>query len=401
MIKADKAFKLIMDRPGNWGTEKIHFSDSNNRILAEKIIADRDFPPFNRVSMDGIGIVYQQLIEGQKSFVIEGLQAAGAPQMTIQDPSKCLEVMTGAILPKGLDTVIPYEDISIENDIASINIIPDKKWKNVHKQATDKNKGAVLIEKGQQLSPAEIGVLATVGKAMVEVARNPRVAIVSSGDELIEADQTPKRHQIRKSNVWALRVDLLKIGITPEMFHLIDSKENIKTTIQSILKDFDVVLMSGGVSKGKLDYIPEILEELNVKKVFHKVKQRPGKPFWFGIYENKVHFFAFPGNPISTFSNFHRYFLPWYYKSLKAKKRPLFKLKLTEAFDFSKPLTYFLQVKVIQTENGLQAKPMIGKGSGDLANLLATDGFLVIPENVDHCPAGSEFVYISFRDIGL
>jgi molybdopterin molybdotransferase len=401
MIEANKAFNLIMERPGNWGTEKIQFSDSNNRILAEDIFADRDFPPFDRVSMDGIGIVYQHLINGQKAFEIEGLQAAGSPQMSIQDPAKCLEVMTGAMLPKGLDTVIPYEHISIKNGMATINIVPDKKWKNIHKQAIDKNNGDLLIEKGQQLGPAEIGILATVGKTMVEVMCNPRVAIVSSGDELIDANGTPEIHQIRKSNVWALRIDLLKKGISPEMFHLIDSKEDIKKTISLIINNFDVVMMSGGVSKGKLDYIPEILEELNIEKVFHRVKQRPGKPFWFGVYENKVHFFAFPGNPVSTFSNFHRYFLPWYYKSLKAKKQPLFKLKLTEAFDFNKPLTYFLQVKIVQTANGLQAKPMMGKGSGDLANLLATDGFLVIPENVDHCPAGSEFEYIAFRDIGL
>jgi molybdopterin molybdotransferase len=401
MIEADKAFQLIMDRPGNWGTQKIPFSDSNTRILAEEIFSDRDFPPFDRVSMDGIGIVYQQLIDGQKTFDIVGLQAAGSPQITLQDSTKCLEVMTGAMLPKGMDTVIPYEDITIENGTATVNIVPNKKWRNVHQQATDKNRGEILIEKGQQLSPAEIGILATVGKTMVEVARNPRVAIVSSGDELIEAEQTPEIHQIRKSNIWALRVDLLKIGITPKMFHLIDSKENIKTTIQTILKDFDLVMMSGGVSKGKLDYIPEILSELNVEKVFHRVKQRPGKPFWFGVFENKVHIFAFPGNPVSTFSSFHRYFLPWYNKSLKAKEHPLFKLKLTEAFDFNKPFTYFLQVKIVQTENGLQAKPMMGKGSGDLANLLATDGFLIIPENVAYCPAGSEFEYIAFRDIGL
>jgi molybdopterin molybdotransferase len=401
MIAADKAFNLIMERLGKWGKEEIFFDKAYNRILAEDIIADRDFPPFNRVSMDGIGIVYDKLNAGQENFVIDGLQAAGSPKMELFDSNKCLEVMTGAILPIGIDTIIPYEDVTIINGIATVNTLTVNKNKNVHKQATDKLKGAVLIKKGQKLGTAEIGILATVGKTKVKVAKLPRVAIVSSGDELVEVDQTPKTHQIRKSNVWALLADLERIGISAEMYHLIDTKENVKSTISSILKNSDVVMMSGGVSKGKLDFIPEILEELNVEKVFHRVKQRPGKPFWFGVYENNVHFFAFPGNPVSTFSNFHRYFVPWLYKSLNANTKPLFKLKIAETFDFNKPLTYFLQVKIIQTKDGPQAKPMVGKGSGDLANLLATDGFLVIPENVNHCPVGSEFEYVSFRNVGL
>ena len=401
MIAADKAFDLIMQRLGDWGQEEIPFYKAFNRILCEDIIADRDFPPFDRVTMDGIGIVYDKLSEGQIDFVIEGLQAAGSPQMKLNDSCKCLEVMTGAILPIGVDTIIPYEDVSIKNGVATVNMQPEFKGKNVHKQAFDKLKKAVLIKKGNKLGTAEIGVLATVGKAMVKVAKLPRVAIVSSGDELVDVEQSPKIHQIRKSNIWALRTDLEKNGLLPEMFHLIDTKENIKSTISTILKNFDVVMMSGGVSKGKLDFIPEILEELKVEKVFHRVKQRPGKPLWFGVYKNKVHFFAFPGNPVSTFSNFHRYFIPWFNKSLNGKSRPLYKLKLTEEFVFSKPLTYFLQVKIIQTSDGPQAKPMVGKGSGDLANLLETDGFLVIPENVNHCPVGSEFEYIAFRDVGL
>ena len=401
MISADKAFNLIMERPGDWGQEEIPFYKAYNRILCEEIIADRDFPPFDRVSMDGIGIVYDKLSTGQIDFVIDGLQAAGSPQMELNDSNNCVEVMTGAILPRGIDTIIPYEDVTIKNGVATVDTLPGFKGKNIHKQATDKSQKDILIKEGQKLGTAEIGVLATIGKTMVKVAKLPRVAIVSSGDELVEVEETPKTHQIRKSNIWALRIDLEKNGISPEMFHLIDTKENIKSIISTILENFDVVMMSGGVSKGKLDFIPEILEELNVEKVFHRVKQRPGKPFWFGVYENKVHFFAFPGNPVSTFSNFHRYFVPWFYKSLNGRFQPLFKLKLTEPFEFNKALTYFLQVKIIQTNDGPQAKPMVGKGSGDLANLLATDGFLVIPEDVNHCPVGSDFEYVPFREVEL
>jgi len=401
MISANKALELILSNTVKWGTITIPFYKANNRILQENITADRDFPPFNRVSMDGIGVAFSQIEKGKTKFKIAGLQAAGLPQMELTNIDECLEVMTGAITPLNIDAVIPYEEIEIENGIATIKTCPKKKWENIHTQAFDKRKGAVLIEKGKRLSPAEIGVLATLGKTNVKVSKLPRVAIVSSGDELIDVDKTPEIHQIRKSNVWALKADLGKLGIHADMFHLVDSKEMIKASLSHILNEFDVVLMSGGVSKGKLDFIPEILDELKVKKVFHRVKQRPGKPLWFGVYNDRVRIFAFPGNPVSTYSNFHRYFIPWLYKSLNAKNKELFRLKLSEDFNFTKSLTYFLQVKLVQTPDGLQAKPVVGKGSGDLANLMATDGFLVIPESENHCSAGAEYEYIAFRNVGL
>ncbi len=396
MISANKAYEMIMLNKGKWGTEKVAFQNSVDRILMENIVADRDFPPFDRVTMDGIGISFSD----KKTFKINGIQAAGMGQKQLENSDECMEVMTGAICPKGIDTIIPYENISIVDGYATINK-DVAKGKNIHYQGFDKKEGAILIPIGKKISTAEIGVIASVGKASIEVAKLPRVAIVSTGDELVDVDQVPMRHQIRKSNSWALNADLSKLKIESDLYHLSDSKVEIKASIEHILKNYDVVLLSGGVSKGKLDFIPEVMESLNVKKIFHRVKQRPGKPFWFGDYKNKVQFFAFPGNPVSTYSNFHRYFIPWLNRSLGMEETPLFKLKLSEEFNFDLELTYFLQVKLIATKEGIQARPMMGKGSGDLANLLETDGFLVIPEEIDHCPAGSEFEYIPFRNIGL
>ena len=397
MISANKAYDLIMENKASWGEEELSFDMALGRILSEDILADRDFPPFDRVTMDGIGISYN---ENQKTFKINGLQAAGMPQKTLENQDECMEVMTGAICPVGIDTIIPYENISIKDGFATINE-GVKKGKNIHRQAFDKSKGAVLIPKGKQISTAEIAVIASVGKSKVKVAKLPRVAIVSTGDELVEVEIQPERHQIRKSNVWALKADLALLNIEASMFHLIDKKSEIKKSLEEILLSFDAVLLSGGVSKGKLDYLPEIMEELNINKIFHRVKQRPGKPFWFGTFQNRVQFFAFPGNPVSTYSNFHRYFVPWLHISLGMEKRLPFKIRLVEEFNFDLALTYFLQVKIVNTKNGIEALPMMGKGSGDLANLLDTDGFLVIPEEINHCPVGSEYEYIPFRKIGL
>lgn len=397
MISANKAFEQIMEHLGKWGSESIPFYTSAGRILCEDIQADRDFPPFDRVTMDGIGICFS---ENKVDYPISDLQAAGMPQKTLTDPNTCMEVMTGAICPNGIDTIIPYENIEVKDGVAHIHT-PVEKGKNIHTKSFDKEKGALLIKKGSVLSTAEIGILATVGKENVSVSKLPKVAIISTGDELVDVDVEPKTHQIRKSNIWALKADLHKLGIDAALFHLIDSKDEIRGKLKSILENFDAVLLSGGVSKGKLDYIPEIMDELGVKKIFHRVKQRPGKPLWFGSYNDRVQLFAFPGNPVSTYSNFHRYFVPWLNNSMGKNQSPSFRLRLSEEFNFDLALCYFLQVKLIQTKEGIKAKPMKGKGSGDLANLIETDGFLIIPEEVNHCPIDSEFDYIPFRNVGL
>jgi molybdopterin molybdotransferase len=397
MISANDAYNLIMQNKTQWGNEEVAFQDSVGRILAEDIKADRDFPPFDRVTMDGIGIME---VSTRQKFNVVDIQAAGMPQKELNDVESCLEVMTGAICPKGVTTVIPFENVMIKEGVAEV-ITPVKQGKNIHSKGFDKKKDDVLIPKGRKISTAEIGIIATVGKVTIKVKKLPRVAILSTGDELVEVNETPKAYQIRKSNVWALNADLAQLGIEASMFHLLDVKEEIRKSLKEILEQFDVVLLSGGVSKGKLDFIPEVMESLEIEKVFHRVKQRPGKPFWFGKYKDEVFFFAFPGNPVSTYSNFHRYFVPWLDLSLEIEKKELFKLKLAGEFNFDLPLTYFLQVKLVQTKNGVQALPIAGKGSGDLANLVETDGFVVIPEEVDHCPIGSEFEYISFRNVSL
>ena len=295
--------------------EEVSFDNSLGRVLKEAIIADRDFPPFNRVSMDGIAIPYKSFQDGQRTFKIEGVQAAGSAQTTLQNAENCIEVMTGATLPLNTDVVIPYEEVTIEKGIATVTINETSHFKNIHKKGKDKLNGDLIIAKNTLISSAEIGILATVGKSTVKVARNPKVMIVSTGDELVEVAETPKEYQIRRSNVHTLVSLLQRKNIIADTAHITDDKELLKQKIKGFLEDYDVLLFSGAVSKGKFDFIPEILEELGVEKLFHKVAQRPGKPFWFGRKEKKT-VFAFPGNPISTFVSCLKYFIPWFQKSI-------------------------------------------------------------------------------------
>lgn len=396
MITVEQAKNTILQNTQDFGVEEVPFLESVGRILKEDIVADRDFPPFNRVSMDGIAINYRFFQYGVRDFKIEGIQPAGAPQEEMLNATNCYEVMTGAVLPKNCDTVIRYEDVTINTLMATVNLDEIKEGQNVHDKGRDKSQGDILIKQNTIISPAEIGVLATVGKYTVKVAKLPKVMIVSTGDELVDVEKTPEAHQIRRSNVFTLVSLLNALKIPSETAHLIDEKVILKNTIKSYLQEYDVLLFSGAVSKGKFDFLPEALEELGVEKLFHRVSQRPGKPFWYGHTEN-CSVFAFPGNPISTYVNCLVYFYPWYLKSVGIVSEEKIAI-LTEDVTFKPNLTYFLQVK-LSVENGkLFATPIKGNGSGDLASLVEADGFVKLPKTEDtEFKKGNVYSILTYR----
>ena len=409
MISVIQALQTVLNSAQDLGFEEIPFLKSVGRILKEVIFADRDFPPFNRVSMDGIVIDYNSFKNGQKSFKIEGIQAAGSAQIALKDSKNCIEVMTGAVAPKNANTVVRYEDVTIENGIATLNIDGISEGQNIHTKGKDGKSGDLLIQKNTIISAAEIGVLATVGKAFVKVARQPRVMIVSTGDELIGVAEIPLTHQIRRSNVFTLVSLLERLHVSSETSHIKDNKAILKSKIATYLKAYDVLLFSGAVSKGKYDFLPEVFEELIVEKLFHKVAQRPGKPFWFGReqaiikndvssnnHQNNTIVFGFPGNPISTFVNCLAYFYPWYYKSvgLEVKEETAI---LAEDINFKPNLAYFLQVKLENKKGQLMAFPILGNGSGDLASLVHTDAFIQLPDNKSEFKKGGVYPIIRYR----
>lgn len=403
-ISVHEALEKVLNNTQNFGIEEVSLLDSLGRILKEDILADRDFPPFNRVSMDGIALSSEVFNKGQRAFKIEGVQAAGSKQLTLQHKDNCLEVMTGAVLPKNTDAVIQYELLTIENGIATLNNEHLKDFQNIHKKGLDRKKGAVLIKKNTLISAAEIGVLATVGKQVVKVAKQPKVIIVSTGDELVEVSEFPKNYQIRRSNVYALEALLQNFNIKAETAHITDDKQILTEKIEAFLNQYNVLLFSGAVSKGKFDFIPEVLNELGVTKLFHSVKQRPGKPFWFGkkvfadSNQTDKTVFAFPGNPVSTFVSCLKYFYPWYYRSVGLPLQNN-QAVLTEDFYVRPDLTYFLQVKLQQKEGLFLATPISGKGSGDLANLIEADAFLELPSDKSNFTKGEVFPVLTYRSL--
>ena len=413
MISVATAKQLITQNRLDFGKEEIPFLKTVGRVLKENIYADRDFPPFNRVAMDGIAINYNFFKKGERSFKIDGIQPAGSPQETMSDPSFCYEVMTGAVLPNNCDTVIRYEDVEINDGIATVLVDKINDKQNIHPQGKDGRIGDILIHENTVISSAEIGVLATVGKSFVSVAKLPKVMIISTGDELVDVHENPLAHQIRRSNVFTLVSLLETLKIPSETAHITDEKSVLKEKIADFLKTYDVLLFSGAVSKGKFDFLPEVFEELKVEKLFHKVTQRPGKPFWFGIADafdnynnkssntttqnNKTVVFAFPGNPISTYVNCLVYFYDWYKKSMGLKPQEM-KAVLAEDVTFKPTLTYFLQVKLINKNGILKAYPIKGNGSGDLASLVHTDAFIELPKTSEITfKKGESYPIITYR----
>ena len=395
MISVVQALQTVLNSCHNFGIEEIPFLKSMGRILKEEIVADRDFPPFNRVSMDGISIDYQQFKNGRRVFKIEGIQAAGSRQITLKDPKNCIEVMTGAILPNHTNTVIRYEDVTLEDGIATVNIDLIKEGQNSHNKGKDRKVNDLLITQNTKISAAEMGVLATVGKSVVKVAKQPKVMIVSTGDELVGVDQIPLEYQIRRSNVFTLVSLLERLNIPSETSHISDDKLIIKSKIESYLLEYDVVLFSGAVSKGKYDFLPEIFEELKVYKKFHKVMQRPGKPFYFGKTDTCT-VFGFPGNPISTFVNCLAYFYPWYHRSVGLEILEEMAI-LGEDVSFVPNLDYFLQVALENKSGNLVAFPVSANGSGDLASLANTDAFMQLPKDATEFKKGEVYPILKYR----
>ncbi len=396
-IPYEKALSILEEHKGDFPVEPRNLEDCIGAYLAEDLIADRDFPPFDRVTMDGIAIVYDSFVAGQRTFLIESTAAAGTPQLTLKDAQHCIEVMTGAIMPKGVDTVIRYEDLALEESTATINLNTLKHKQNVHFKGIDIALGTVIVPAGRKLSSAEINIAAAVGKATLQVRKMPKVVIFSTGDELVPVHQTPELHQIRRSNIYGIHATLKEWGILADLKHLADDKEEMLEVISKALHDYDLLVFTGGVSKGKFDYLPDVLEELQVKKHFHKIQQRPGKPFWFGSNANGKKIFALPGNPVSSFVCVYMYLQFWFHKSLGIEQEQLF-VTLKNDVAFKPDLVYFLEANLESAADGkLVANAIKGNGSGDFANLIKTDGFLILPQNKNRFFANEVYPFVSYR----
>ena len=381
MLTTAQATEAIQAAMANFDSESVPVEQATGRVLRESITAERDQPPFDRVMMDGIALRHVDFASGQRSYAIQSTQAAGDPAQSLED-GKCIEIMTGAALPGNADCIVPVERIRIVDGAAEIEAGYQAKDRQfIHPQGSDHTKDAHLLTPGTLITPMDIAIIASAGLTAVEVSRLPTVRVISTGNELVPAGQAIEPQQVRLSNGPAIVSMLEAHGYTDSSHdHIVDDVNLLKQRIAVHLAEARVLVLSGGVSMGKADFIPQVMEELGVNVVFHKISQRPGKPMWFGIGPQDQAVFALPGNPVSALVCCRQYVIPALNRGSKRRaSNPEF-TALAQDVQFKPDLTCFMPIRLISNTAGqLLAMPVKTNTSGDFAALSGSDGYVELP----------------------
>ena len=371
--------------------EVVPLGQAWGRVLAEDVNADRDYPPFNRSTRDGFAVRFSDVQYGNAALTLDGEVRAGEHFDAEIAAGHCVAIMTGAPLPAGTDAVVMVEHtrtrgdkVEIERSVAS--------FENVVRQGSEAQAGQCILAKGRPLRAGEIGLLASVGKANLAVYVRPRVAIVPTGDEVVPIERRPEWYQVRNSNsamlaavVTAAGANPWEIGIGP------DNKEALRSLIEKAL-EADMLLLSGGVSMGKYDFVEDVLADLGAEFYFRSVAIRPGKPLVFGRVRGRF-FFGLPGNPVSSFVTCNLFARPAIGALMGgAFERPSFlRARLAKSVHHRTGLTTFMPAR-IETRNTEPVVSLVGwQGSGDLVGVAEANGFLVVhPEQPP--PAAGDWV---------
>jgi molybdopterin molybdotransferase len=361
------------------------------QTLREDVFAERDNPPFDRVCMDGVAIASSAFARGARRFAVQAVQRAGAPALTLANPDDAVEVMTGAIMPHGTDSVIPLEEYDLADGFVSLKAAATgTPYRNVQRRGVDSRPGVPMLKSGIRLGAAEIAVVASAGLARVRVSRQPQIVVISTGDELVEPGQPIAEHQVRRSNVYGLVAALRQHGLTEiGKDHLRDEERELSERLAQHLDNCDVLILSGGVSKGRYDLVPKVLVQLGAQQVFHQVAQRPGMPMWFGVGARGQAVFGLPGNPVSTLMCVTRYVVPALASAMGAPRAVPEPIALAAPVKPGRALTAFLPVSVQHDAAGRgRAVPHPPNGSGDFLALAGTDGFVELPHRAEGFAAG-------------
>ncbi len=349
------------------------------RILREAVTADRPLPPFDRSMMDGYAIRAADIADGD-TFTIVAQAPAGTPAIELGSTSQtCVEIMTGAVVPADADCVVPYEvtEPIDEQTIRLLNPSDHTTGNCIHPLGSDHPSGKILLAPNTAIGGREIAIAATCGSAQLQVTKMPTIAIVSTGDELVDVAATPEAHQIRRSNDLSIETALANAQLSAQnRTHLPDDAAISKTKLAELIEHNTFLIISGGISMGKKDYIPETLDELGLQNHFHGVLQKPGKPFGYWSNANCA-VFTLPGNPLSTLVALHHYVIPAIQQAMGAPERSAPRtVQLAEPVKARDDITTFLPIK-LGTNNTAHSTP--AQNSGDLVRILQSDGYIELP----------------------
>jgi molybdopterin molybdotransferase len=364
--------------------ELLRLEHARGRVLAEDVAADRDYPPFHRSTRDGFAVRSSDLAHVPATLTNRGEVRAGEHFAGKIGPGECVSIMTGAPLPAGTDAVAMLEHAEVSGSSVTVHRTVGLR-ENVVVQGSEARQGDVVLRYGRRLGAGEIGLLASVGKPETSVFLPPQVAILPTGDEVVPVEQRPDWFQVRNSNAHALAAQVAAAGGVPRVLSIArDDRDTLRHLIEEGLES-DLLALTGGVSKGKYDFVRDVLKDLGAEFHIESVAIRPGKPLVFGQVKGKI-FFGLPGNPVSTYVTFEVFVRPalamigggiW--------EEPVFlRARLAEPFRHKLGLTVFMPARV-ETHHGHPVVRLVGwQGSGDLVGVAAANCFLVIhPDQTD------------------
>lgn len=401
MISTAEALEIILSKTKRLEAASVPLTESLGKVLAEDIVSDDNIPPFANSAMDGYAVVAADTAIASEEEPVELKVLEDQPAGTVATQSvtggTAIRIMTGAPLPDGADAVVQVEntisgkDERVRHGFAKI-LKPVKAAENVRKAGEDVKRGETVLKAGAELGPAALGLLASLGHPEVRVFRQVRVAIITTGDELLEVDQPLEPGKIRNSNAYSLYAQVVQAGAIPLKSGIsVDTKDALTRLLKKAFSEADVVLTTGGVSVGDYDLVKDVLEEVGAKQEFWRVAQKPGKPFGFWTYGTKS-IFGLPGNPVATMVCFEEYVRPAIKKMMGAGK--LFRPEV-EAFaenDIKKKpgRLHFIRVIVSKRGVGYYASSTGPQGSGILRSMVLANGLALIPADSTFVKAGEK-----------
>ncbi len=398
MLQVEEALARVLDVIEPLGAEEVPILEALGRFLAQDVHADVDVPPYANSSMDGYAVLAADTAgasaESPARLRVTGEVAAGYVIETPVTPGTAIRIMTGAPLPPGADAVVKVEDTALDEGWVQI-FAEAPPGQYIRPAGEDVQQGALVLQQGTRVRPQEIGMLATLGHETVPVARRPRVAILATGDEVVEIDAALAPGKIRNANSYSNAAQVLKYGGEPVLLgiardRVVDLTEKIRA---GLAQGVDLFLTSGGVSVGDFDIVKNVLAaegEID----FWRVRMKPGKPLAFGQIAS-VPVLGLPGNPVSVMVSFETFVRPALLKMQGADwARPTVEATLADEIVHKDERRHYVRVHVELGEGEYRAHLTGGQGSGILSSMVKANGFAIIPEDWTHAPAGARVAVI-------
>jgi len=394
MITVAEAIEQILQTINPLGLERVNILDSLGRVLGEDITAGRNIPPKDNSAMDGYALRFQDTIGASPHHpvvleVIEDIPAGAIPQKSIA-AGQSARIMTGAPLPVGADAILKMEDTEKEGQ--KIRIMAEaQSGQDIRRAGEDVREGELVIPRGTSVRPAGIGMLASLGRSFVSVYQRPLIAVLATGNELVDIDESPSPWKIINSNSYSLASQALDCGaLVMQMGIAKDKREDLLARFQAAMRA-DVIISSGGVSVGDYDLVKDIMQEVGSRMQFWQVAMRPGKPLAFGRIGN-VPMFGLPGNPVSSMISFEQFIRPAILKMMGHQEifRKTVPAVLQEDIEKRKGFTHFIRALVKASAGGYTVSTTGEQGSGILKSMVRANGLIVLPENMEKVKAGTE-----------